>query len=52
MPRWEVASPTSAIVAREYGIPAVMDVHGATQLLRDNQRVILDGSRGIVEVLD
>lgn len=41
-----------AIVAREYGIPAVMDVHGATQLLRDNQRVILDGSQGIVEVLD
>lgn len=41
-----------AIVAREYGIPAVMDVHNATQLLRNNQRVWLDGQLGIVEILD
>ena len=41
-----------AIVAREYGIPAVMDVNHATELLRNNQRVIIDGARGIVEVLD
>jgi pyruvate,water dikinase len=41
-----------AIVAREYGIPAVMDVHHATQLLRDNQRVLIDGRLGIVEVLE
>ncbi len=40
-----------AIVAREYGIPAVMDVHNATKLLRDGQRVRIDGSRGIVEIL-
>lgn len=40
-----------AIVAREYGIPAVMDVHHATQLLRDGQRVRIDGVMGIVEVL-
>ncbi|MCL6752133.1 glycerol-3-phosphate acyltransferase [Nostoc sp. CCCryo 231-06] len=39
-----------AIVAREYGIPAVMDVHGATWLLQDGQRVRIDGSRGIVEL--
>ena len=40
-----------AIVAREYGIPAVMDVHNATQLLRDGQRLRIDGQQGIVEVL-
>ncbi|HEY9876423.1 MAG TPA: glycerol-3-phosphate acyltransferase [Candidatus Obscuribacterales bacterium] len=40
-----------AIVAREYGIPAVMDVHDATQLLQDGQRVRIDGQRGIVEIL-
>jgi pyruvate,water dikinase len=41
-----------AIVAREYGIPAVMDIHNATQLLQDGQRVRLDGRLGVVEVLD
>ncbi|MBD2197632.1 MULTISPECIES: glycerol-3-phosphate acyltransferase [Calothrix] len=39
-----------AIVAREYGIPAIMDVSGATWLLQDGQRVRIDGSRGIVEL--
>ncbi|AUT02909.1 pyruvate phosphate dikinase PEP/pyruvate-binding protein [Nostoc sp. CENA543] len=39
-----------AIVAREYGIPAVMDVKGATWILQDDQRVRIDGSRGIVEL--
>ena len=40
-----------AIVAREYGIPAVMDIHNATQLLRDGQRVRIDGQLGVVEIL-
>ncbi|MCA1993202.1 MAG: pyruvate phosphate dikinase PEP/pyruvate-binding protein, partial [Coleofasciculus sp. S288] len=40
-----------AIVAREYGIPAVMDIHNATHILRDGQRVRIDGQRGIVEIL-
>jgi pyruvate,water dikinase len=39
-----------AIVAREYGIPAVMDVKGVTWLLQDGQWVWIDGSRGVVEV--
>ena len=39
-----------AIIAREYGIPAVMDVRGATWLLQDGQRVRIDGYRGIVEL--
>jgi pyruvate,water dikinase len=41
-----------AIVAREYGIPAVMDIHNATKLLQDGQRVRLDGTRGTVEILE
>jgi phosphoenolpyruvate synthase/pyruvate phosphate dikinase/glycerol-3-phosphate acyltransferase PlsY len=41
-----------AIVAREYGIPAVMDVHNATQLLQDGQKVRLDGQRGAIEILE
>lgn len=41
-----------AIVAREYGIPAVMDIPNATQILRDGQRVRIDGQLGLVEILD
>lgn len=40
-----------AIVAREYGIPAVMDIENATQLLKDNQKVRLDGQMGVVDLL-
>ncbi|XHX77341.1 MAG: glycerol-3-phosphate acyltransferase [Stenomitos frigidus ULC029] len=40
-----------AIVAREYRIPAVMDIQNATQLLQDGQRVRIDGQLGIVEIL-
>ncbi|HEY9848275.1 MAG TPA: glycerol-3-phosphate acyltransferase [Leptolyngbyaceae cyanobacterium] len=40
-----------AIVAREYGIPAVMDIHDATRLLRDGMWVKIDGGRGIVEII-
>ena len=40
-----------AIVAREYNIPAVMDINNATHLLQDGQRVRLNGQTGIVELL-
>ncbi|MER3494379.1 MAG: pyruvate phosphate dikinase PEP/pyruvate-binding protein [Mastigocladus sp. ERB_26_2] len=39
-----------AILAREYGIPAIMDVHNATWILQDGQKVRIDGTRGIVEI--
>ena len=39
-----------AIVAREYGIPAVMGVAGATSAIVEGQRVTVDGNRGIVTV--
>lgn len=41
-----------AIVAREYGIPAVMDVADATQQLQDGQQVRIDGETGTVDVLE
>lgn len=38
----------AAIIAREYGIPAVMGVAGATRLLSDGMEVTVDGSKGLV----
>ncbi len=40
-----------AVVAREYGIPAVVSVHQATQRLRTGQRVRVDGSTGVVTIV-
>ncbi len=40
-----------AVVAREYGLPAVTGVAGATRLLRDGQIVLLDGFAGTVTVM-
>jgi pyruvate,water dikinase len=37
-----------AIVAREYGIPAVMGVAGATKLVQEEQTITVDGNTGIV----
>jgi pyruvate,water dikinase len=41
-----------AVIAREYGLPAVVNVDGATRLIRDGQRIRVDGTRGFVELLD
>jgi len=41
-----------AVVAREYGIPAVVGIDGATQFIRDGDRIRLDGTRGYVLVLE
>jgi rifampicin phosphotransferase len=40
-----------AVVAREYGLPAVVGVEGATRLIRDGQRIRLHGTEGYVEIL-
>ncbi len=40
-----------SVVAREYGIPAVVGVHEATRRLKTGQRVRVDGSMGRVIVL-
>ena len=41
-----------AIIAREYGIPAVVATRTATARLHDGQRVTVDGNAGVVRVLD
>ena len=40
-----------SVVAREYGIPAVVGVHDATRRLVDGQRVRIDGTSGAIELL-
>ena len=41
-----------SIVAREYGIPAVVNVGPATQIIRTGQWIEVDADRGVVKVLD
>jgi thymidylate kinase/phosphohistidine swiveling domain-containing protein len=40
-----------AVIGREYGIPAVLNVQGATSALRSGQRIRIDGAAGTVELL-
>jgi len=40
-----------AVIAREYGVPAVVGVQQATRLIRDGQRIRVHGTEGYVEVL-
>jgi len=65
-PAWSVVFPTMgalvtdsggilshpAIIAREHGIPAVVGTGNATVVLMDGQRVTVDGSAGVVELVD
>ncbi len=37
-----------AVVAREYGLPAVVGVNMATKLLKNGQTIIVDGGKGII----
>jgi pyruvate,water dikinase len=40
-----------AVIAREYGLPAVVGVENATRLIKDGQRIRVHGTEGYVEVL-
>ena len=50
----DVGAPLShaAIVARELGIPAVVNCGDATARLRTGDRVLVDGAQGVVEILE
>ena len=48
----EVGEVGESVVAREYGIPAVIGVTQATARLRTRQRISVDGSSGLVVILD
>jgi pyruvate,water dikinase len=41
-----------AVIAREYGLPAVVGVENATTLIKDGQRIRVNGTEGYVEILD
>ncbi|MGW5192963.1 rifamycin-inactivating phosphotransferase [Kribbella sp. NPDC004138] len=41
-----------AVIAREYGLPAVVGVADATRLIEDGQRIRVHGTDGYVELLD
>ncbi|PEK65107.1 phosphoenolpyruvate synthase [Bacillus wiedmannii] len=40
-----------AVIAREYGLPAVVGVENATKLIKDGQRIRVHGTEGYIEVL-
>ncbi|MDP1420168.1 phosphoenolpyruvate synthase [Peribacillus simplex] len=40
-----------AVIAREYGLPAVVGVENATKLVRDGQRIRVHGTEGYIEIL-
>ena len=40
-----------AIIAREYGIPAVVSVENATKLIKDGQMIRVNGTEGYIEIL-
>lgn len=41
----------AAVVAREYGLPVVVNTGNATQVLHDGDRVLLDGREGTVKLV-
>ncbi|XRG80405.1 phosphoenolpyruvate synthase [Rossellomorea sp. GAMAL-10_SWC] len=40
-----------AVIAREYGLPAVVGVENATKLIKDGQRIRVHGTEGYIEIL-
>ncbi|MGE6363823.1 phosphoenolpyruvate synthase [Bacillus paramycoides] len=40
-----------AVIAREYGLPAVVGVEHATKLIKDGQRIRVHGTEGDIEIL-
>ncbi len=40
-----------AVIAREYGLPAVVGIENATKLIKDGQRIRVHGTEGYIEIL-
>ncbi|MBA9028248.1 phosphoenolpyruvate synthase [Peribacillus huizhouensis] len=40
-----------AVIAREYGLPAIVGVENATNLIKDGQRIRVHGTEGFIEIL-
>jgi len=45
------ASSHAAIVSREYGIPCVVAIDNVTNILKEGQRIRVDGTKGIITIL-
>jgi pyruvate,water dikinase len=41
-----------AVITREYGLPAVVGVENATKLIKDGQRIRINGTAGYIEILE
>ncbi len=41
-----------AVIAREYGLPAVVGVENATKIINDGQRIRMSGTEGYVKILE
>jgi len=41
-----------AVIAREYGLPAVLNVHGATAVIKTGQVLEIDGGKGTVKIVE
>lgn len=39
------------VIARDYGLPAVVGMNGATGLIREGQKIRVNGTQGYVEIL-
>lgn len=48
----EIGSSLShgAVVAREYGLPTIVNVKGATKLLKDGDYIIMDAGKGTISI--
>ena len=42
----------AAIVSREYGIPAIVSCHDVMKKIKDGQKIMIDGSTGIVTIME
>jgi rifampicin phosphotransferase len=40
-----------AVIAREYGLPAVVGVENATKIIKDGQKIRVNGTEGYIEIL-
>lgn len=40
-----------AVIAREYGLPAVVGVENATRLIKDGERIRVNGTEGYIDIL-
>jgi rifampicin phosphotransferase len=41
-----------SVIAREYGLPAIVGVDDATRRIRDGQHIRLHATQGYIEILD